>query len=282
MAIASVNPVNGQTLKVFEPMPDTVLQQILEQADRAAPRWAAAPVAERAQCLARTAQVLRSRKADLARLITQEMGKLVREARSEIEKCAWGCEYYAQHGPAMIADESVGTDAGKSYIAYQPLGTVLAVMPWNFPFWQVFPFAAPALMAGNSALLKHSSNVPQCAMAIEQVLAEAGLPEGVFQNLLIPGPQAEQLIADPRVHAVTLTGSEAVGRRLAAAAGAQLKKTVLELGGSDAFVVLEDADLDESGGSLSLDKIFGCISDELPRTPGYPRPAGGGACIARG
>jgi succinate-semialdehyde dehydrogenase/glutarate-semialdehyde dehydrogenase len=246
MAIRSINPVNGTLLKEFEPWGDAAIEQALERAAVAAGPWAALAVAERARYLVRAAQVLRSRKEALARLITQEMGKLVREARAEVEKCAWNCDYYAEHAERMLADEPVAIDAGKSYVHYQPLGTVLAVMPWNFPFWQVFRFAAPALVAGNNALLKHSSNVPQCALALEQVFAEAGFPAGVFQNLLIPGSRVHGVIEDPRVHAVTLTGSEPVGRQIAAAAGAQLKKTVLELGGSDAFVVLEDAELDET------------------------------------
>ena len=156
------------------------------------------------------------------------MGKPVQEARSEIEKCAGACDYFAEHAQAFLAPEPIASDAGKSYVAWQPLGTVLAVMPWNFPFWQVFRFAAPALMAGNSGLLKHASNVPQCALAIEEVFAHAGFPAGAFLNLTITGPQAETVIADPRIHAVTLTGSEAAGRRVAAAAGAALKKTVLD------------------------------------------------------
>jgi succinate-semialdehyde dehydrogenase/glutarate-semialdehyde dehydrogenase len=210
------------------------------------PSWAALPVAERGRYLAQAGQVLRSLKDELARLMTQEMGKLIREARAEIEKCAWNCDYYAEHAESMLADELVATDAGKSYVHYQPLGTVLAVMPWNFPFWQVFRFAAPALAAGNTALLKHASNVPQCALAIEEVFAQAGVPAGVFQTLLIPADRVYPVIEDRRVHAVTLTGSEPAGRKIAAAAGAQIKKTVLELGGSDAFIVLEDVDLDDA------------------------------------
>jgi succinate-semialdehyde dehydrogenase/glutarate-semialdehyde dehydrogenase len=190
------------------------------------------------------AAVLRKHLDEYAGIITREMGKPVTEARAEIEKCAWLCEYYAQEGPGFLADELIESDASCSLVAWQPLGTVLAVMPWNFPFWQVFRFAVPALVAGNTGLLKHASNVPLCALAIEAVFREAGFPEGVFRSLMISSARVAKLIADPRVHAVTLTGSEPAGREVAAAAGAHLKKTVLELGGSDPFIVLEDADLD--------------------------------------
>jgi succinate-semialdehyde dehydrogenase/glutarate-semialdehyde dehydrogenase len=190
------------------------------------------------------AAVLRQRAEDLARLMTLEMGKPIREARAEIEKCAWVCEYYADEGAGFLADEPVESDAGRSFVAWQPLGTVLAVMPWNFPFWQVFRFAAPALVAGNTGLLKHASNVPQCALALEAIFADAGFPEGVFRTLMIESSRVATLIGDPRVHAVTLTGSEPAGRQVAATAGSHIKKSVLELGGSDPFVVLEDADLE--------------------------------------
>jgi len=172
------------------------------------------------------------------------MGKPIRESRAEIEKSALGCEYYADRAAEFLADEVIASDAGRSLVAYQPLGTVLAIMPWNFPFWQVFRFAAPALAAGNTGLLKHASNVPQCALAIESVFREAGFPGGVFTALMIPSAQVAHIIEDRRVHAVTLTGSEPAGRQVAAAAGARIKKSVLELGGSDAFIVLEDADIE--------------------------------------
>jgi succinate-semialdehyde dehydrogenase/glutarate-semialdehyde dehydrogenase len=186
------------------------------------------------------------------------MGKLVREAHAEIEKCAWGCEFYAEHAEAFLRDEVIRTDASSSYVSYPPLGTVLAIMPWNFPFWQVFRFTAPALMAGNTALLKHASNVPQCALAIEEIFHKAGFPGGVFQTLMISATQAEKIIADPRIHAVTLTGSEAAGRKVAAAAGAALKKTVLELGGSDAFIVLADADLEPAVNTAVASRFLNC------------------------
>jgi len=186
---------------------------------------------------------LREQRDAHAALITREMGKPLREARAEIEKCAWGCDYYSEHATAFLAAEPATSDATRSFIAYPPLGTLLAIMPWNFPFWQVFRACAPALAAGNTILLKHASNVPQCALAIEEIIRET-FPADVLRTLLIGPEQAERLIADPRVHGVTLTGSEAAGRRVAATAGAHLKKTVLELGGSDAFVVLRDADLE--------------------------------------
>src|SRR3569832_1345952 len=210
----------------------------------AVPRWAATPVDERCRIVRRAADILRARRAELDALITLEMGKLVEQARDEVEKCAAGCEYYAEHAPGYITDEPVDTDASRSLVAYEPLGTVLAVMPWNFPFWQVFRFAAPARAAGNTALLKHAANVPQCALAIERVFKEAGAPDGVFRTLMIASRDVEGIIADHRVQAVTLTGSESAGRMVAAAAGAHLKKSVLELGGSDPFIVLEDCDLE--------------------------------------
>jgi succinate-semialdehyde dehydrogenase/glutarate-semialdehyde dehydrogenase len=194
--------------------------------------------------LEKAAEVLRHRREEYARLITLEMGKLYREALAEVDKCALVCDYYADKAADFLADEVIASDAGRSLVAYQPLGTVLAVMPWNFPFWQVMRFAAPALAAGNTGLLKHASNVPQCAMALESIFLEAGFPEGVFSNLMIASGQVEAVIRDPRVHAVTLTGSEPAGRAVASTAARELKKSVLELGGSDAFVVLEDADMD--------------------------------------
>jgi len=243
MAFKSVNPFNGQTLRMVDAWNETQLDQALAAVAAATPGWAERSFAERAEPLRKAAQVLRTRRDELARIISTEMGKLIVEARGEIEKCAWVCEYYAAHAEAFLADEQMESDAGRSLVAYQPLGTVLAVMPWNFPFWQVFRFAAPALMAGNTGLLKHASNVPGCALAIEEVFLEAGLPANVFRTLMIPAGRVGRVIDDQRVHAVTLTGSEPAGRSVAAAAGAQIKKTVLELGGSDPFIVLEDADL---------------------------------------
>ena len=240
----SINPANGRLLATVEDWREARLEVALAAAARAMPAWAETPIERRCALLGEAAAVLRARQDELARLITLEMGKLIGEARAEVDKCALGCEYYAAQAPGFLADEPIASDAGRSYVAYQPLGAVLAVMPWNFPFWQVFRFAAPALAAGNVALLKHASNVPQCALAVEAVLRDAGFPEGVFTSLMIPSSAVQRVIEDGRVHAVTLTGSEGAGRQVAAAAGAALKKTVLELGGSDPFIVLEDADLD--------------------------------------
>lgn len=258
MTFRSINPVDGSTLKTFDVWDDERIDQALAASATARSGWAAAPGSGRADLLRSAARILRARKEGLARLMTQEMGKLLEEARGEVEKCAWACEFYADHGGEFLADEIIETDASRSLVVYQPLGTVLAVMPWNFPLWQVFRFAAPGLLAGNTALLKHASNVPQCAQAIEDVLREAGFPEGVFQNLIIASSQVQQVIEDERVHAVTLTGSEPAGRAVAAAAGQSLKKTVLELGGSDPFVILEDADLDWTVQQALISRFMNC------------------------
>lgn len=246
MAMESINPTTGERLRSYTSWKEPQLDQALTLTARARAGWQAMSFAERARLLQNAAAELRSNAPQYARLITLEMGKLLQEARAEVEKCALGCEYYAEHAEKFLQDEVIASDAGKSYVTYLPLGTLLAVMPWNFPFWQVFRAAAPALMAGNTVVLKHASNVPQCALAIEEIFQKAGFPSGVFQTLMISAEQAEKLITDKRIHAVTLTGSEAAGRKIAAAAGAALKKTVLELGGSDAFVVLADAELDDA------------------------------------
>ncbi len=244
MAYQTINPTTGEQVESFESWNAVQLDTALSQVSDATPAWAATPLEQRCVLLQRLAEVLRAQKESLAQLMTLEMGKLINESRAEVEKCALGCEYYAEQAPVFLADDIVATDAGKSLVAYQPLGTVLAVMPWNFPLWQVFRFIAPTLAAGNTGLLKHASNVPQCALAIERLVREAGVPEGVFRSLMVDARDVADVIADPRVHAVTLTGSEPAGRSVAAAAGRYLKKSVLELGGADAFVVLEDADLD--------------------------------------
>ena len=254
----SINPATGERLKTFDTWNDARTETALAAAAAAAPGWQTTSFAERAQRLRHAAAELRRNVDHFAGLITLEVGKIAREARAEIEKCAWGCEFYADNAENFLRDETVGTDAGSSYVCYQPLGTVLAIMPWNFPFWQVFRFAAPGLMAGNTVLLKHASNVPQCALAIEEIFHKSGFPRGVFQTLMISAAQAEKIIADPRIHAVTLTGSEAAGRKVAAAAGAALKKTVLELGGSDAFIVLPDADLDQAVDAGIASRFLNC------------------------
>lgn len=244
MAFVSINPASGKELARFDTWDQTKLDDAVKRAGQKFADWAQRiPIEERCQLMLAVADVLRDQQDELAELITLEMGKSINEAKAEIDKCAWVCEYYAENGPAFLADEIIETDASKSYICYQPMGVVLAVMPWNFPFWQVFRFAAPALIAGNIALLKHASNVPQCAIAIENVFKKAGFPDYVFTNLMIGADKVESVIRNRYVRAVTLTGSEPAGRKVAAIAGSELKKTVLELGGSDAFIVLDDADM---------------------------------------
>ncbi len=246
MAFDSINPATGELLATFPAWDTTELERALAQVAGATPDWAARPLEQRCTLMHKAAEVLRDRRDELATLITLEMGKLFTEAQAEVEKCALACDHYADNGPRYLADEQISSDAGKSYVAHQPLGTVLAVMPWNFPFWQVFRFAAPTLVAGNTGVLKHASNVPRCALAIEQVFHEAGFPEGTFRTLMIPASRVKVVIEDPRIHAVTLTGSEPAGRQVAATAGAALKKSVLELGGSDPFIILEDCNLEET------------------------------------
>ncbi len=244
MPFTTVNPASGELIEEFPVWDEQQLEAALAQAAAATGEWQACAMGERSALMHRAAEQLRARADELATLITLEMGKLLKEAKAEVEKCAWVCDYYAEQAAAFLADDVIESDAGRSLIAYQPLGTVLAVMPWNFPFWQVFRFAAPTLMAGNTGVLKHASNVPQCALAIESIFREAGFPEGVFRTLMISASQVEGVIRDARIHAVTLTGSEPAGRKVAATAGEVLKPSVLELGGSDPFIVLADADLD--------------------------------------
>ncbi len=243
MQIASCNPHTGRVLRRFSPFSWAKTEKILAQAHRAGAAWAATTFAHRAGVLRRAAALLRERQAELARLMALEMGKPIADGRAEVLKCAACCDYYAEHAERFLADELVETDAARSFLSYQPLGVVLAVMPWNFPLWQVVRFAAPALMAGNVGLLKHAANVPQCALALEKILHDAGLPPACFRTLLIGNELVEKLIADDRLQAVTLTGSEGAGSAVAATAGRYIKKTVLELGGSDPFIVLADADV---------------------------------------
>ncbi len=246
MTIATTNPATGEVLKKFTADSDQLIEQKLAKAAAAARSWRRTSFVERAQRLSKAAALLEQRKDALARLMTLEMGKLRKAAIGEIEKCANGCRYYAENAERHLSPETVQTDAKRSDKRFQPLGVVLAVMPWNFPFWQVFRFAAPALMAGNVGLLKHASNVPQCALAIEEIFRDAGYPEGCFQTLLVGAEKVKKIVEDPRVAAATLTGSDGAGRSLGSTAGAQLKKTVLELGGSDPFVVLPSANLDSA------------------------------------
>jgi succinate-semialdehyde dehydrogenase/glutarate-semialdehyde dehydrogenase len=243
MAFQSINPATEAVLATFDQFTPQQTEAALAQADAAFRDWRRRSVGERGGMMKRVAGLLRERKSRYAALITAEMGKPIAQAEAEVEKCAWVCDFYAEHAERFLAEEPVRTEARASYVAFEPLGVVLAVMPWNYPFWQVFRFAAPTLMAGNTAVLKHASNVPQCALAIEEVFRDAGLPRGVFRTLLLPGDAVDEVIADPRVRAVSLTGSDVTGEKVAAAAGRALKKTVLELGGSDPFIVLADADL---------------------------------------
>jgi len=244
--IASINPATGETLRTFDDLTDAEVDEKLARADRAYRTYRHTSLPDRARWLAAAADILESEKDRLGRIMTLEMGKPVAAARAEAAKCALACRYYVEHGERLLADETVDAGGGRSFIRYQPIGAVLAVMPWNFPFWQVFRFVAPALMAGNVGLLKHASNVPQCALAIEEVIRRAGFPPDVFQALLIGSRQVTRVIDDPRVKAVSLTGSEPAGAEVASRAGRQLKKTVLELGGSDPFVVMPSADLDRA------------------------------------
>ncbi len=244
MGIASINPATGSVVHEFSPLTTAEVEGKLERAAIAFQSYRNTSFEQRAVWLRAAADILEARKDEFAQTMTLEMGKLLRAGVAEVEKCALLCRYYADHAPEFLADVSVSTEAQRSFVRYQPLGAVLAVMPWNFPFWQVFRFAAPALMAGNVGLLKHASNVPQSALAIEAILREAGFPEGTFQTLLIGAQQVADIVADPRVVAATLTGSEAAGASLASAAGKALKPTVLELGGSDPFVVTAYADVD--------------------------------------
>jgi succinate-semialdehyde dehydrogenase/glutarate-semialdehyde dehydrogenase len=249
MAIASINPATGETVRTFDALTESEIENKLALAAKAFQAHRRTSWSDRASKMLRAAEILETEKDKFARIMTLEMGKPLQAARDEAAKCATACRYYAEHAQKALAPEPVATNATSSYIQYQPLGPVLAVMPWNFPFWQVFRFAAPALMAGNVGLLKHASNVPQCALAIEDIFRRAGFANGIFQTLLISAGQVERVLADPRVVAATLTGSEPAGRQVAGSAGREIKKTVLELGGSDPFIVMPSADLDEASGT---------------------------------
>lgn len=242
----SINPATEEVLAEYREHSRSEVHERLERAQATYDHWRRTSFAERAERMRALAERLRARREELGRLMTEEMGKVIAGAEGEIEKCAWVCDYYAEQAEKFLAPEEVETDASRSMVRFDPLGPVLAVMPWNFPFWQVFRFAAPAAMAGNVGVLKHASNVCGCALAIEELFREAGFPEGVFTTLLIPSAMVEEVIAHPAIHAVTLTGSEGAGRAVAAAAGKQIKKTVLELGGTDPFVVLADADVEQA------------------------------------
>src|SRR5881394_151144 len=246
MAIASINPATGEKVKEFAPFDDAEIEKRLKHAENASRKYRRIAFSQRSEVMEAVAELLLQEKNKLAEIITLEMGKLFRASVEEIVKCARGCRFYAENAERFLEDEPAQTDAARSYVHYEPLGPVLAIMPWNFPFWQVFRFAAPALMAGNVGLLKHASNVPQCALAIEDIFRRSGFSEGVFQTLLIGTDQIQSVLEDPRVAAATLTGSEPAGRSVAGIAGKQIKKMVLELGGSDPFIVMPSANLDEA------------------------------------
>jgi succinate-semialdehyde dehydrogenase/glutarate-semialdehyde dehydrogenase len=256
MSIATINPATGELLKTFEPLTDSEIERKLKKSADAFVEHRSVPFAERARMLLGAATILENEKETFGRIMTMEMGKTFRSAVEEAAKCAWVCRYYAENAEQFLADEVVATTASHSYIRYQPLGPVLAVMPWNFPFWQVLRFAAPALMAGNVGLLKHASIVPQSALAIEDLFLRAGFPEGAFQTLLIGSEKVERILEDPRVMAATLTGSEGAGIQVGVAAAKRIKKVVLELGGSDPFIVMPSADLEAASTIAVKARIF--------------------------
>ena len=246
MAIQTVNPATGEVVKNFDPHSTEEVKHKLNAAEEAFQEWRNTSFEERARRMHRQADILEQEAEHYGRIITLEMGKPLQDSIAEVKKCAKACRYYADHAAEFLKDEEIESSASRSLISYEPLGVVLAIMPWNFPFWQVYRFLAPALMAGNVGVLKHASNVPQCALAIEEIVQKAGFPENVFQALLIGSGEVDAVIAHPHVKAVTLTGSEGAGSKVAEKAGEEIKKTVLELGGSDAFIVLEDADLEQA------------------------------------
>lgn len=246
MAIATVNPATGEEIKTFAALSDEQVQEKIQLAADTFREYRKTSFEERSRMLLRAAEILEEEADDLGRIVTTEMGKPIAAAKGEVHKCARGCRYYAENAERFMADEELEFEGARTYIHYEPIGPILAVMPWNFPLWQVFRHAAPGLMAGNVILLKHASNVPQCALAIEDILHRAGFPEGAFQTLLIGSSQVQQIVDDPRIKAATLTGSEPAGREVASDAGKNLKKMVLELGGSDPFIVMPSADLDKT------------------------------------
>lgn len=242
----SINPSNGNLISSYSEMDFAAVSSIVEKADEQFIEWRKTSFKVRSSKIKSSAAILRKRKEEFAKLMTLEMGKPIVQARAEIEKCAWVCDYYADSAEKFLTDEIVETDAQKSFISFQPIGVVLAVMPWNFPFWQVFRFAAPTLMAGNAAILKHASNVSGCALAIENIFNEAGFPRGLFRTILVSSKNIEPIIRHSSIKAVTLTGSVSAGKSIASLAGSLVKKTVLELGGSDPYLILEDADIESA------------------------------------
>ena len=254
--LSSINPVNNNLLKNYVEMSSEKSTEIISLADEAFRTWKETSFAHRSQLMKNAANVLRANSEEYSVLMTAEMGKPIVQSRAEVEKCAWVCDYYAENAERFLADEIVKTDATKSFVSYQPLGVILAIMPWNFPFWQVFRFAAPNLMAGNAGLLKHASNVSGCALAIEDVFIKAGFPENLFRTLLVKSNNVKEIISNRQVQAITLTGSVPAGKSVASLAGSLIKKTVLELGGSDPYVVLEDADLHQAAMSCVTSRLI--------------------------
>jgi len=254
--LKSINPVNGKTVKTFEAHSEKGVEKIINSVDKTWHSWRLSTFQYRSRLMKSLSDLLISKKEELAFLMAQEMGKVKKEGIAEIEKCAWVCDYYAKNAESFLESETIETEYQKSFVSYQPLGIILAVMPWNFPFWQVFRFAAPSLMAGNTAVLKHASNVPGCAMAIEELFREAGFPENVFRTLLIGSKQVENVIRHPAVKAVSLTGSTPAGKSVAAIAGSELKKCVLELGGSDPYLILKDADLEYAARKCAAGRLL--------------------------
>jgi succinate-semialdehyde dehydrogenase/glutarate-semialdehyde dehydrogenase len=272
-AFSSINPATGETIATYPEMSPGDIANVIEQSHEAFLKWRTTSFAERARLMKAAAEVLRKRNEEFARLMAQEMGKPVRDGRAEVEKCATVCDYYADNAEQFLRPEPIETDATRSFVTFQPIGCVLAVMPWNFPFWQVFRFAAPGLMAGNAGLLKHASNVCGCALAIEEVFRQAGFPEHLFRTMLVSSRQVASIIENPRVAAVTLTGSTPAGQAVAATAGGCIKKSVLELGGSDPYVILEDADLEDAVETCVFSRLINsgqsCIAAKrfvVPRT----------------
>lgn len=258
MTITSTNPYTEEQINTYNQLSDNEIQQKLDIAQNAFNSWRKTSINERRELMLKLAEKLREKKQELGKIITKEMGKLLTEAVAEVEKCALGCQYYANNAEAFLKPEIVKTDASQSYVSFEPLGIILAVMPWNYPFWQVLRFAAPAIMAGNVGILKHASNVPQCGIEIEKLFLEVGFPKGVFQNLILSSSKVEAIIKDTRVKAATLTGSEYAGSQVAKTCGQQIKKTVLELGGSDPFIILDDADIEQACLAGAKSRLLTC------------------------
>jgi succinate-semialdehyde dehydrogenase/glutarate-semialdehyde dehydrogenase len=262
--LKSINPATEEVINSFKIMETSEIESVINSVDSAFEKWSTNHFELRSNLMQKAAGVLRDEKENYSKLMTEEMGKPINQSRAEVEKCAWVCEYYAENAKRFLSDEMISTDASKSFVTFQPLGVVLAVMPWNFPFWQVFRFAAPGLMSGNGGILKHASNVSGCALAIEDVFVKAGFPENIFRSILLPSLQMESVIKNEKIKAVTLTGSVPAGKSVAQTAGSVLKKTVMELGGSDPYLILKNADLE-----LAADT---CVTSRLIN--------GGQSCIA--